>query len=293
MTNFSGSNIAIITPFTEDGGAVNFDVLSELIEWQINEGTDGIITAGTTGEAATMSHAEQEQLIRYVVEKVAGRCKVIAGAGSNNTAEALNLTRFAKSVGADAVLSVTPYYNKPTPDGLVLHYKKLSDEVAIPIMLYNVPGRTGMKMSAATIARLKREVPNVAAVKEACGCADQVSQIREISDIEILSGDDMLTLPMIALGASGVVSVVANIVPRLCKNLCVAALKGDYEQARKYHYEMVGLARAMFIETNPICVKVAMAMMNKIKFSVRLPLCKMTAENEKRLREVLVSAKLI
>lgn len=274
---FPGSNVALITPFTADGSKVDYDKLSELIEWHIAAGTDGIMPAGCTGEAATMTMDEQKQLIRFVIEKVAGRRKVIPGTGSNNTAEALALTKYAKEVGADGALVITPYYNKPTPEGQFRHYQLLADEAKLPIMVYNVPGRTGVKMSPETIARLSNEVENIVSVKEACGSVEQVSNILELCRIEVLSGDDGLTLPMYSVGASGVVSVVANLLPDRVKALCDAAAAGNYAEARKIHYELLPIARAMFVETNPICIKTAMALCGKIKFSIRMPLCEMTA----------------
>lgn len=289
---FSGSNVALITPFTEDGSRIDYDLLGELIEWHIASGTDGIMPAGCTGEAATLSHEEQKQLIRFCVEKVAGRRKVIPGTGSNNTPEALTLTRFAKEVGADGGLVITPYYNKPTPEGQFRHYKLLA-ETGLPIMIYNVPGRTGVKMLPETIARLANEVPNVVSIKEACGSLDQISSILELCKIEVLSGDDSLTLPMMSVGAQGVVSVVANLVPERVKALCDAARAGDYAKARTIHYELLPLCKAMFIETNPICIKTALSLTGKIKFSIRMPLCEMMADTRAQLEATLRRTGLI
>lgn len=289
---FPGSNVALVTPFTPDG-AIDYGKLKELIDWHAAAGTDGIVPAGCTGEAATMSHDEHREIIRFAVEAAAGRMKVIAGTGSNNTAEALNLTRYAKEVGADGALIITPYYNKPTPEGQFLHYQKLATTVDIPIMLYNVPGRTGVKMLPETIARLHRECPNIVCVKEACGSVDQVSSIRALSDIEILSGDDSLTVPMMSVGARGVVSVVANLVPEKVKKMCDAANAGDFATARQLHYELLELAHVLFVETNPICVKTAMAMLGRLDFAVRLPLCAMAPENAAKLRAALGRAGLL
>ena len=292
--HFPGSNVAMITPFTADGSKIDYGALKEFIEWQIAEGTDGLIPAGCTGEAATMSHEEHREIIKFTVETVAGRCKVIPGTGSNNTAEATKLTCFAKEVGADGALIITPYYNKPTPEGQFLHYKALNDAVKdFPIMLYNVPGRTGIKMTPETIARLHRELENVVCIKEACGSVDQVSSIRAISDIEILSGDDSLTVPMMAVGASGVVSVVANILPGKVKKMCAAANAGDFTTARALHYELLDLAHGLFMETNPICIKTALAATGRVKSPLRLPLCPMAAANEAKLRDILKKSGLL
>ncbi|MDR0867889.1 MAG: 4-hydroxy-tetrahydrodipicolinate synthase [Planctomycetota bacterium] len=289
-TYFPGSNVAIITPFTAGGARIDYDAYRELLDWQLAAGTDGIVPAGCTGEAATLSHDEQKAIIKFTVEHVAGRARVIAGTGSNNTAEAVMLTRYAKEAGADGALIITPYYNKPTPEGQFLHFKKIADEVAMPIMLYNVPGRTGVKMSPATIARLRRETGNIVSIKEACGSVEQVCDIRALSDIEILSGDDSLTAPMMAVGASGVVSVVANLIPERIKALCAAASAGDFATAQKIHYENWALMKAMFIETNPICVKTALSLLGKVAFSTRLPLCPATPATTDALREILAGA---
>ncbi|MBN2710869.1 MAG: 4-hydroxy-tetrahydrodipicolinate synthase [Planctomycetes bacterium] len=284
---FKGSNVAIVTPFTDDASAVDYDMLKELIEWQVASGTDGIVPAGCTGEAATLSHEEQMEVIRFTVETVAGRSKVIAGTGSNNTAEALKLTKFAKEVGADGALVITPYYNKPTPEGQFQHYRILAEEAGIPIMVYNVPGRTGTKILPETIARMFNEVENVVSIKEACGSVDQVSAIRQLCDIEILSGDDMLTLPMMSVGAAGIVSVVANLVPELSKALCDAAESGDYPKARELHYKMLPIARAMFIETNPIVIKAALKVAGRGNGVVRMPLTPMTKSGLETLIGIL------
>lgn len=284
---FEGSNVALVTPFTEGGAKIDYDVLAELIEWQIASGTDGIMPAGCTGEAATLSHDEQKELIRFTVEKVAGRCKVIPGTGSNNTAEALNLTKYAREVGADGALVITPYYNKPTPEGQFRHYRLLAEESGLPIMLYNVPGRTGLKMLPETIARLSNEVENIVCIKEACGSIDQVCDILSLCDIEVLSGDDGLTLPMLSVGGKGVVSVAANLMPDKVKALCAAGLRGDFAEARRIHYSIYEVCKAMFIETNPICIKEALALCGRIKFAIRMPLCEMTAGGRAQLEAVL------
>lgn len=284
---FAGSNVAIVTPFTADGSAVDFDTLGKLIEFQIANGTDGIVPAGCTGEAATLSHEEQKEVIRFTVKKVAGRAKVIAGTGSNCTTEALELTHYAKEAGADGALVITPYYNKPTAEGQYRHYKLLAETCNIPIMLYNVPSRTGIKIEPETIARLHKEVKNIVSIKEACGSVDQVSAIRALCDIEILSGDDSLTLPMMAVGGAGVVSVVANLVPADVKAMVQAAAAGDYAKARALHYKILPLAKAMFVETNPMCVKTALAMLGKCNGVLRMPLCEMTEGGRKKVEAAL------
>ena len=280
---FAGSNVAIVTPFTNNLDAVDYDKLKELIEWHISAGTDGILPTGCTGEAATLSHKEQKEVIKFTVEVVAGRAKVIPGTGSNNTKEAIELSKYATEVGADGVLVITPYYNKPTPEGQFLHYKAVADAADIPVMLYNVPGRTGTKISAETIARLYNEVENIVCVKEACGSVDQVSEILEKCDIEVLSGDDMLTLPMASVGGKGVVSVVANIIPEDIKALCDACNSGDFAKAKELHYKTINLCRAMFFETNPIPVKTVLELMGKMEFGVRMPLCSISSGAKEKL----------
>ncbi len=268
--SFKGSFVALATPFT-DSLEVDYEAYGRLIDFQLENGTNGLVPCGCTGEAATLSHDEQKQCMRFAVERVAGKVPVVAGTGSNNTAEALELTRYAAEVGCDGALLITPYYNKPTPAGQVAHYTTIANAVDIPIMLYNVPGRTGTKMTAATIAILS-QTPNITSVKEACGSVDQVTEICACCDITVLSGDDGLTLPMMAVGAQGVVSVAANVVPADVAELCRLADAGDYEQARKIHYKLTALFKALFVETNPMPVKAALARMGLIKNALRLPL---------------------
>lgn len=289
---FEGSNVAIVTPFTADGGAVDFDALKALIEWHIESGTAGIVPAGCTGEAATLSHEEQQQVIKFTVETVAGRCRVVAGTGSNNTKEALSLTRFAKEAGADAALVITPYYNKPTPEGQFRHYRAVA-EAGLPVMLYNVPGRTGTKILPETVARLRKEVPNIASIKEACGSVDQVSRILSLCDIEVVSGDDALTLPMMAVGASGVVSVLGNLVPAEMSALCAAAAAGDFATARGIHYKLLSLMHAMFLETNPMAIKTALGLVGRMKPTLRMPLCEMPPASVEALKGILSAQGLL
>ncbi len=288
---FQGSFPALITPFGDDF-EIDFEAYGRLIDFHLENGTDGIVPCGCSGEAATLSHDEQKKLIRFAVERVAGKVPVVAGTGSNNTKEAVGLTRFAKEVGCDGALLITPYYNKPTAAGQIAHYTMVAEEAGIPIMLYNVPGRTGTKISPETIAALSK-VPNIVSVKEACGSVDQVSQILGQCDINVMSGDDSLTLPMMVVGAKGVVSVAANVIPGIMSELCAAANAGDYDKARELHYKILPLTTALFFETNPMPVKAALAKMGMIKNTLRLPLVPMTDESASRLDPVLKDLGLI
>jgi 4-hydroxy-tetrahydrodipicolinate synthase len=284
---FRGTITALVTPFTDDASAVDFATLEELIERQIEAGVDGVLPCGCTGEAATLTHEEQQQVIGRTIEIVKGRVTVLAGTGSNSTAEALRLSTFASQAGADGVLVITPYYNKPTPEGQYRHYKAIAEAVDCPVMLYNVPGRTGTKILPETIARLRNEVEGIAAVKEACGSVDQVSAILHACDITVMSGDDSLTLPMMSVGASGVVSVVSNVVPGDMAALTAAWHAGDAARARELHYKIFPLHKAMFTETNPMSVKTAMRMMGLHNGVLRLPLCEMTPGGEEAVRAAL------
>ncbi len=286
-----GSWVALATPFNENF-EVDFDAYGKLVDFNIERGTHGLVPCGCTGEAATLSHEEQKKCIRFVMERVAGRIPVVAGAGSNNTMEAVELTRFAKEVGCDGALLITPYYNKPTQAGLLAHYKKIANEVDIPIILYNVPSRTGIKLEAETVAELNK-IPNIVAIKEAGGSVDQVSQILSLCDITVLSGDDSLTLPMMSVGAVGVISVAANVVPAELAKMCTLALEGNYAQAREIHYRLMPLFKALFYETNPMPVKAALARMGMIKNVLRLPLVPMSEPQFKRLEQVLQKLQLI
>lgn len=281
---FSGSYVAIVTPFKN--GAVDYDKLRELVEFQIENGTSGIVPCGTTGESATLTHEEHKMVNKTVIEQVAGRIQVIAWAGSNNTAEAIELAKDAEQAGADAILCITPYYNKPTQEGLFQHFKEVNDHINIPIVLYNVPGRTGSNMLPATVQRLAK-LKNIAAIKEASGMLDQITEIITNTDLDVLSGDDALTLPIIALGGKGIVSVAANIVPDMVADLCKAALNGDFDTAREINSKLFFISKAMFIETNPIPVKTALALMNKIPLEFRLPLVPMQQENKTKLQNIL------
>jgi len=282
---FHGSVVALVTPFNEDF-SIDFDAYGRLIDFQIEHGTHGIVPCGCTGEAATLAHDEQKQIIKYAVERIEGRVPVIAGTGSNNTAEAIGLTAYAKEVGADGSLLITPYYNKPTREGQIAHYTTIAQQVDIPIMLYNVPGRTGIKMDPDTIAELS-QTSNIVSIKEACGSVDQVTQIRSLCDINIMSGDDPLTLPMMAVGASGVVSVAANVVPEKVAAMCNEFDNRNLEAAQAIHYELTPLFKALFIQSNPLPVKAVLAQMGMIKNVLRLPLTPLPADQLKAIQPVL------
>ena len=285
---FQGAFTAMITPFR--GGQVDLNRLRANVQFQIHEGTDGLVPVGTTGESPTLSHEEHRLVIECVVQTAAGKVKVIAGTGSNSTAEALELTEHARIVGADSALVVNPYYNKPSQEGMYRHFMKIAD-VGLPIVLYNIPGRTAVTLTPPTIARLAKH-QNIVAIKEATGSMDTASEIRSLCDpatLTILSGDDSLTLPLMAIGGKGVISVLSNLLPNRVKRLTEAALSGDTARARQIHLQLFPLFKAMFIETNPIPIKTAMALAGKDSGELRLPLCEMYLENreqlEKRLRE--------
>jgi len=282
---FNGSIVALVTPF-KGTFEVDLEAYGRLVDWHLEQGTNAIVPCGCTGEAATLTHDEQRDCIRFVVERVAGRVPVIAGTGSNSTKEALSLTRYAAEAGADAALLITPYYNKPTPAGQMAHYRTIAEAVDIPIVLYNVPGRTGTKMLPETIAELSA-VPNVVAVKEACGSVDQVSSIIGLCDITVVSGDDSLTLPMMAVGATGVISVAANVAPSKVAAMCARFAEGDLAAARLVHYELLPLFKGLFIETNPMPAKAALARMGLIENVLRLPLTPMLPETFARLEAIL------
>ena len=287
---FRGSFVAIVTPFKN--GKVDEKTFRNLIEFHIKNGTNGIVPTGCTGEAATLHFEEQKRLAKLTVEIVNKRVPVIAGTGSNNTEEALDLTRYAKKAGCDGALLITPYYNKPTPEGQYRHYEKIAKETGIPIVLYNVPSRTGTCMKPETIARLSK-IDNIVAIKEASGSLDQITQILSLCGITVLSGDDSLTLPMMSIGAKGVISVAANIVPKQVSEMVNLFLQGHVEAAKKIHYELASLFKAMFFETNPMPVKAAMGFMNLMEPEWRLPLCPPTAPTKEKIKEVLKAQGLI
>lgn len=289
---FQGSIVAIVTPFKK--GKVDEKALCELIEWHISQGTNAIVPCGTTGESATLDYKEHYRVIDITIKTVNKRIPVIAGAGANSTDETIEITKHAKKSGADAVLLVAPYYNKPTQEGIFRHYKTVAEKIDIPIVLYNVPGRTAVNILPQTVARLA-EIKNIVAIKEASGDMKQVSEIIRLCGdrITVISGDDFTTLPLLALGGKGVISVTANIVPGDVSKMCSLWLKGKYDKARELHYRLEPLNSAMFIETNPIPVKTALAMMGKIQEEFRLPLCEMSPANKEKLRKVLEDMKLI
>lgn len=283
-----GAITAIVTPFKD--GEFDEDAYKNLIEWQIKEGIHGLVPCGTTGEASTLDYEEHYKVIEVAVNAVNKRVPVIAGTGSNSTDETIEITQKAKDLGADAALIVTPYYNKPTQEGLYRHYKQVAESVDIPIVLYNVPGRTSVNMLPSTVARLA-EIKNIVAIKEATGDMKQVSEIIRLcgDKITLISGDDFTTLTLLALGGRGVISVSANIAPRLVAEMCDAWDRGDIKKARELHYRLEPLNQAMFIETNPVPAKTALSMMGKIKEEVRLPLCEMSKANKEKLQQVLQS----
>lgn len=284
---FQGSIVALVTPFRN--GQVDEAKLRELVEFHVAQGTDGIVPCGTTGESPTLTHDEHKRVVEVVVEAARGRIPVIAGTGSNCTAEAIELTRHAERAGAQAALVVNPYYNRPTQDGLYRHFRAVAEATGLPIFVYNIPSRTAVNVETPTLARLARDCRNIVGVKEASGSLDQVSQVISACgpDFIVLSGDDNLTLPIMAVGGRGVISVIANIVPRETAEMTHAALEGDFKRARELHYRLYPLARAAFLETNPIPIKEAMAMAGMLEPEFRLPLCRMSEANRERLRETL------
>ncbi len=282
---FTGAMVALITPFQD--GEIDFETLDELIEFQLEGGVDGIVPVGTTGESPTLSHDEQKKVMERVVNAVDGQAPVIVGAGSNSTAEAIELTAFAKKVGADATLQVTPYYNKPTQGGFYEHFIAIAEAVDLPVVLYNIPGRCGAGMTPETIARLA-EVENIIAVKEATGSLDQASEIASRCDITIISGDDSLTLPLASIGGKGVISVVANIVPADVKAMTDLILEGDLVSARQWHKKLFALCKSMLtLATNPIPIKAAMAMLNMAPEELRLPMTPLEKSKKAALKQTL------
>ena len=289
---FGGAIVAIVTPFRN--GKVDEQALRKLIEEQIAAGTDGIAPCGTTGESTTLSHEEHDRVIEITIDAVRKRIPVIAGTGSNSTAEALRLTRHAWEAGADGALLVCPYYNRPTQEGLYQHYRTIAEEVPIPIIIYNIPGRTGTNLLPETLVRLA-EIKNIVGVKEASGSLKQMSDVIQLcgSDFDVLSGDDIFTLPLLAIGGKGVISVISNVVPADMAEMVDVFAAGDLEKARALHYRMAPLIDVLFIETNPIPVKAALAMMGKIEYELRLPLCRMSEKNEGTLKKVMQDYGLI
>jgi len=289
---FSGVYTALITPFKN--GRVDYDALGALIEKQYKSGIDGIVPCGTTGESPTLSYEEHEAVIQFSVKAAKGKMKVLAGTGSNSTDEAIHFTAFAKKVGCDGALLVSPYYNKPTQKGLYLHFKAVADAVKIPIILYNIASRTSVNIEPATMAKLAKACKNIVGVKEASGSLDQMSAIKAlIPNFELISGDDALTLPLLSIGGEGIISVVSNIVPKEVVKLVSLFKKGDIKAAVNQHYKLLPLTKTMFIETNPIPVKTAAALMGICERGLRLPMCDMEDANEAKLKKVLKEFKLI
>ena len=281
---FHGSITALVTPFKK--GKVDEQALVSIVKRQIASGTDGLVPVGTTGECPTLTHEEHHRVIQIVVRAAAGKVPVIAGTGSNSTEEAVSLTKFAKKAGADGALLAAPYYNKPTQEGLYRHYAAVAKAADLPIVLYNIPGRSVVNIAPETIARLSK-IPNIVAVKEASGSMDQASHIMTLCDIDVLSGDDSLTLPLLAMGGKGVISVLSNLLPGDVSAMVDAFFAGDHEKARKAHLKLFSLCRAMFIETNPIPIKRAMSLLGYCSDELRLPLCEMSEHNEKVLVKAL------
>lgn len=288
---FAGMSVAMTTPFKN--GKVDFDRLAEQVEFQVKAGTTALVPVGTTGESPTLSHDEHRQVIRAVVKAAAGRIKVMAGTGSNSTAEAIELTRFAEEAGADAALLVGPYYNKPMQEGFYQHFKAVAESVGIPLCVYNIPGRTGKAIDSETIIRLA-EIKNIGMVKEATGSMDNASKIIAATDLTVLSGDDSLTLPFMSIGAEGAVSVIGNFIPREATALCTAMLEGRLVEARALHRRLFPLCRDMLsLATNPIPVKAALALLGRDTGELRLPLTPLDETSMKKLTESLADFGLL
>lgn len=289
---FRGAIVAIVTPFKD--GKVDEDALRELIEFQIANGTDGIVPCGTTGESATLSHEEHDRVIEITIDAVKKRVPVIAGTGSNSTAEAIRLTKHAYEAGADGALIVCPYYNRPTQEGLYQHYKLIAESVPIPILPYNIPSRTGVNLLPEMVAKLAK-IKNIVGIKEASGSIKQMSDVIELcgDDFAVLSGDDLFTLPLLAMGGAGIISVISNVAPADMSGLVDAFAAGDLSRAKALHHKMSPLIESLFIEVNPTPVKAALYLMGKIQYEYRLPLCKMSDANLEKLKKVIVNYGLI
>lgn len=283
---FSGAYTAIVTPFKD--GLVDEAGLKKLIKFGVDGGVSGFVPCGTTGESPTLSHEEHNRVVEITVKELAGQLKVIAGSGSNSTEEAINLTRHAKKVGADGVLLVSPYYNKPTQEGLYRHFKAIAEAVDIPIILYNIQGRTAVNIETSTVEKLAK-LPNIVGVKEASGSVLQMSEVIRLCgpDFDVLSGDDQMTFPLMAMGGVGVISVITNIIPDKMSALVNHMLRGETDKARAIHFEIFELCQAAFVETNPIPIKAALGLMGMITPEFRLPLCEPAAANLEKLRGVL------
>ncbi len=289
---FTGAIVALVTPFK--AGKVDEQALRELIEFQLENGTAGIVPCGTTGESSTLSHEEHDLVIEITIDAVKKRAPVIAGTGSNSTEEALRLTRHAWKAGADAALVVTPYYNRPTQEGLYLHYRAIAEETPLPVIPYNVPARTGANLLPETVARLA-ELKNIVGIKEASGSFKQINDILALcgKDFALLSGDDQILLPLLALGAKGVISVASNVLPAQMSGMVAAFAAGNIALARDIHFRISPLMDALFVETNPIPVKAALSLMGRIEYELRLPLCPLAPANYAKLRRVMAETGLI
>ena len=289
---FAGAFTAIVTPFK--GGQVDEKAFKGLIRFGLDGGVSGFVPCGTTGESPTLSHEEHNRVVEMTVKEVAGQVKIIAGTGSNSTEEAISLTKHAKKVGVDAALLVSPYYNKPTQEGLYRHFKAIAEAVDIPLVLYNIQGRTGVNIENSTMERLSR-LPNIVGVKEASGSILQMSEVIRLcgSDFDVLSGDDQMTFPLMALGGKGVISVVTNIIPDKMSTLVRHMLAGEIDKARAIHFEIFELCQAMFVETNPIPIKAALGLMGKIEPEFRLPLCPPASASLEKIRNALSKLNLI
>ena len=292
-SKFRGTTVALITPFDKKG-KIDENQLRKFVDWQIKKGTDVLLACGTTGESATMSHYEHHRVMEVVIDQAKGRVPVMCGAGSNSTQEAISLTRHADHAGASAILSVAPYYNKPTQEGLYQHFKAIAAVTELPVVLYNVPGRTSCNISAETTLRLA-EIPNIIAVKEASGNMSQIMDIirRRPTDFLVLSGDDAISLPLMAIGLDGIISVVANQAPDLLHDMVQSAFAGDWDKARELHFKLLPLMEFNFVETNPIPVKTGVAMMGLVDENFRLPLVKMTESNKVKLEAIMKELGLI
>ena len=282
---FKGSIVALVTPFNQDG-SIDFNKIEELVEWHIESGTNGILPCGTTGESPTLTHDEHDKVVETVVKAVNKRIPVLAGAGSNSTAETVRLVKKAEEVGADGALVITPYYNKPNQAGLKAHFKKAASETSLPIVIYNVPSRTGINIEPETVAELA-EIKNITTIKEASGSINQASAILNLCKIDLLSGEDAINFPLMAIGGCGIISVVANVVPAKTVALTKAVSKGDLPVAEQLHRELYLMCKNMFVDTNPIPVKTALAMMGKIEENFRLPLVPISDENRKVVAETI------
>ncbi len=289
---FAGVTVAIVTPFSN--GEVDWDGLGKLVDWHVEQGTDALAPCGTTGESPTLTHDENEKVVAFVCEKARGRIKIMAGTGSNSTAEAIQMTKAAKKFGAMGTLQVGPYYNKPSQEGYYRHFGSIAEACDLPQVIYNIPGRTGSNILPETMARLAEKYPTIVAVKEATGSLDQASQIAALSNLTILSGDDSLTLPLMSIGGKGVVSVVGNIVPRDMMALVKAFAAGKIEEAQTWHRKLFPLCRDMLsVSTNPIPLKAAMKLLGRGNGEMRLPMCPLDAAGESKVRQTLVTYGLL